>query len=391
MNTAEVQEIADVVATAIEKGRTRASPAAFAIIDIAWWHDNGQVTGVLASVEFVRGIVDAGLGAEEGIDLALYGDDAESHSAVGHLCRETTRLDFDDQLIDRIRRCVASDQERVGILATRLAAELAARTWTDIGLIVLVQAQDVYEDGDPLTPTRAALGGRALSRILTRLGSAPAAARNASPSTGVQAHEPGLAWAVLLEGGGTGESKLGGLPRLDSDYKWPTHAGRPLTHLATIVLEEVPRVQGTEILPETGNLAFFALLDELVEPIDPETRIRSAVRIIYSGVTTIGHCVTPDPGPVVLPERLIRFEPELQGHHCDGRDRPAEPNHQLLGHPTMTQGDPRHEGDVSLLHLGWDEPLQITHPGGGGMLVFGAAHRVRAMEWDRLTWWPTSS
>lgn len=50
------------------------------------------------------------------------------------------------------------------------------------------------------------------------------------------------AWAIVLEPGGTGATRLGGLPVLPADTPWPTADGRPLTHLATIALAELPHV-----------------------------------------------------------------------------------------------------------------------------------------------------
>ena len=67
-----------------------------------------------------------------------------------------------------------------------------------------------------------------------------------------------------------------------------------------------------------------------------------------------------------------------------------EPGHLLLGHPVVVQGDPREPGQVSVLHLGWDEALRFEHLDGGDLTFLGDAEDVRSGCWERLTVSPAS-
>ena len=50
-------------------------------------------------------------------------------------------------------------------------------------------------------------------------------------------------------------SRLGGSPVLAENAEWPeSDEGQPLTHLATIALDELPSVEGREHLPDDGLL-----------------------------------------------------------------------------------------------------------------------------------------
>ena len=57
----------------------------------------------------------------------------------------------------------------------------------------------------------------------------------------------------------------------------------------------------------------------------------------------------------------------------------------MLGHPTVVQWDPREPGQVSLLHIGYDEALRFEFLDGGDLTFYGDEDDVRAARWDRLT------
>jgi hypothetical protein len=48
------------------------------------------------------------------------------------------------------------------------------------------------------------------------------------------------------------------------------------------------------------------------------------------------------------------------------------------------QWDPREPGQVSLLHLGWDEAIGFEYLDGGDITLFVDPEDLRAARWDRL-------
>lgn len=57
------------------------------------------------------------------------------------------------------------------------------------------------------------------------------------------------AWGLAIVPGGQGRSRLGGAAALPPGMDWPTAEGRPLTHLASLWLDELPNVENRELLP----------------------------------------------------------------------------------------------------------------------------------------------
>jgi len=49
---------------------------------------------------------------------------------------------------------------------------------------------------------------------------------------------------------------------MDAEAQWPHAEKRPLTHLATIAMNELPSVEGSDIYPDDGLLSFFADVSE---------------------------------------------------------------------------------------------------------------------------------
>jgi hypothetical protein len=217
------------------------------------------------------------------------------------------------------------------------------------------------------------------------------------------------AWGLVLVGGGGGRSQVGGRPQLPEDMPWPAAGGRPLTHLATIDLAELPGFDDRDLLPGDGVLVFFADLSdegELWEEVVVGEDDRVRVLHIPPGVPT--H--KPD-SRGVLRRRPVTFRPVLtlpeEPTGLDEAERLSyerlrqllldaapelwEPGHLLLGHPEVVQYDPREPGQVSLLHFGWDEALGFEFLDGGDLTFYGDADDVRSGRWERLTVSPASS
>lgn len=218
------------------------------------------------------------------------------------------------------------------------------------------------------------------------------------------------AWGIRLEAGGQGVSRLGGSPVLPLGAQWPVgEEGRPLTHLATIDLTELPDVEGRELLPSDGTLAFFADLSEegeFYEPVGPEGEDRDIVAIIH---TPAGRPTSEPDAPKdteVLTERRVRLIERLQipepGFHGGGEDQeivntiyalvngPWLAAHQMLGNPPVAQEDPREHGEIVLLHMSDDDALGFGFLDLGTITAYAPADDLRAGRWDRLTWWPSS-
>jgi hypothetical protein len=189
-------------------------------------------------------------------------------------------------------------------------------------------------------------------------------------------------WAIVLPGGGRGESRLGGAPVLATEQVWPrTRDGRELHHLATLALHELPDIDGREILPRDGYLSFFADLedrDALWEPIEPDSEMADRAAIVY----TPAGAGTQEPVGPALVERRVKPAARLQLRHVgfgSGMTRyrldalgesALEPliwrlnggvGHQLFGFPPTVQDDPRRDHEISLLHLANDPGDRVRH------------------------------
>ena len=214
------------------------------------------------------------------------------------------------------------------------------------------------------------------------------------------------AWGILLEPGGTGVSRLGGRPVLAVDQDWPaTSDGRPLAHLATLCLDELP-----DVLPADGYLGFFVDLedqDAVWEPIEPGDARGDRFAVIH----TPGDAPTREPHGPSLKERRVRPRARLQLRHVgfryalhrfgideDGErilERIAERAngnnvHQLLGFPATVQDDPRTNDEVSLLHLVDDWQLDFSFLDAGSVHFYAPADELRARRWQQVTLWTST-
>lgn len=100
--------------------------------------------------------------------------------------------------------------------------------------------------------------------------------------------------------------------------------------------------------------------------------------------------------PVELSERRVRLEPvltvpfprELEFEEamtlCELKNVSA-PEHMLLGHPDYVQDNPPEDGQISLLHINWDEPLGFVFGDGGQITLHGTPDDIRTGRWDRIT------
>lgn len=220
------------------------------------------------------------------------------------------------------------------------------------------------------------------------------------------------AWGAALVARGKGASRLGGRPDLPLDQAWPVCEGRPLTHLASIHLHEVPDFEGRDRIPADGILVFCADLSDdatLWDPVVAGEDPRVFLRHLPPGTPL--HQPDPPPHehneydpPVLLRERRIAFKPVLTlPEHVEGLTAVeqldydaifgqlleitpglSDPAHLLLGHPGVVQEDPRDRGQLALLHVGWDEALGFEFLDGGDLTIFGDEADVSAGRWDEL-------
>ncbi|WP_232662929.1 DUF1963 domain-containing protein [Pseudonocardia sp. TRM90224] len=106
---------------------------------------------------------------------------------------------------------------------------------------------------------------------------------------------------LLLEPGGSGLSRIGGLPLLPPDVAWPrTSDDRPLSFLAALDLAEIGPLLGPQ-WPTSGVLMFYA-------DIDPEH-----IEDLLSGVPNADGAearvfATDTPTPVDVPSTLVERE-----------------------------------------------------------------------------------
>jgi hypothetical protein len=183
------------------------------------------------------------------------------------------------------------------------------------------------------------------------------------------------AWGIALLPGGSGRSKLGGLPEIPG--VWPLNNGRALTHLASIALEELPDVPVRSQLPSTGTLVFFADFSTENEGWGPSDGTEAAIAVMHVPAgEEMPLAAAPDEPrdeynvPVVLSERRVLFEPVLTmpvlDEIFDQLESPEDPSavddfcvdldapqHLLLGEPAYIQQDPRDPGPEDLSAGRW--------------------------------------
>lgn len=240
------------------------------------------------------------------------------------------------------------------------------------------------------------------------------------PADAERVAQEAAAWGILLTPGGSGVSRLGGLPVLEAGTPWPSRDGRPLTHLATIALDELPDVEGRDALPADGLLSFFADLSEAGEFWEPVELHESDTAVILrtaAGVTTYEPQAPQAPdaeehdAPIRLEELRVRATPRLQlrefgfgfaertlgidavGEHllvATAERINGEAHAQLLGYPPVVQDDPREDGQVAVFHLAHAPDIGFEFLDGGDVLFYADEADVRDGRWERATAWPSS-
>jgi uncharacterized protein YwqG len=213
---------------------------------------------------------------------------------------------------------------------------------------------------------------------------------------------------LALVGGGTGRSKLGGRPEVPGS--WPINNGRGLTHLASIVLEELPAGPWRTSLPGEGTVVFFADFSFDNEGWGPADGTSPFIEIVHVPAGAVAAAAMPPDEqrnareiPVVLNERPVQFVPVLTLpaqelyevlHTLDSPDAfLAEldmPTHLLLGEPGYLQEDPREPGELSLLQLDWDEELGFMYGDAGTISFWGSPQDVRSARWEHVKATPDS-
>lgn len=110
----------------------------------------------------------------------------------------------------------------------------------------------------------------------------------------------------------TTNSYLCGAPRLPEDLKWPTYRGRPLSCIAQIDLEDVPKSENFGYLPETGVLFFFAgcYQDDFsgkLENCDGGEWHSEAARVLFTPKAGTQELNSPDGAPPLRERQNIEF------------------------------------------------------------------------------------
>jgi hypothetical protein len=439
------QPLADAVLSALHHVRDQIGELAFLAVNVeaSSFPDRPYLlSGVAAGAAFVERVGPRGLGIGEVIGLAATGaSDAAPLDVVGAASAETQT---------RVRaglQALSGDWQRCAAGSERLAREMAERLQRlDWGprtpyFLPLVSGRDPGFGRDGFGPSRQVLGDSRVDAVLAAVGATrrsesdycvleeqppptdPPATRGelaeqlagaGLQEAAAQAVADDAQWAIVLAGGGTGVSRVGGAPEVPVGTAWPRHGGRALVHLATIAFAELPEVEGRDLFPSDGTLAIFADIaddSEFWEPVGPGDPDRSQIALVETRPGSEVVALTPPADAHVLPERCVRPTPRLQlqeagfgsatsRYGVDAIDEQAiddlrwrligHPHRaQLLGFPPVAQDDPRDEGDIALFHIDSDE-FDIGFLDGGDLLFFLSPQDLAARRWDRVTAWPSS-
>jgi uncharacterized protein YwqG len=194
---------------------------------------------------------------------------------------------------------------------------------------------------------------------------------------------------VRLVPGGTGGSRLGGVP--DMAAAWPRYAGRPLCCVAQLDLEEVAAAGGPDWLPGQGRLLFFYELEYGAWGLDFKDRGSS---VVIHETEPAGGATEPDdlsddakfPAyPVAFvqdmsfptEERIAIDWKSMSATSSRALEQaleelaPSSPTHQIGGYPSPVQDD-HMEGECVRLVGGiaseWRLLLQIDTDDDAGMM-----------------------
>jgi uncharacterized protein YwqG len=162
---------------------------------------------------------------------------------------------------------------------------------------------------------------------------------------------------VRLVGGAGGRSSLGGTPNIIGP--WPRYAGRPLSVVAQLDLEEVRTAGGPDWLPREGRLLFFYEIEYSGWGIDSgdvgcfavrheldEARLESPPEDLPEDgrwpeypVTFISDLSKPDPERLDVNWRDLSGKEERALEAALEAMAPAEPAHHIGGYPDAIQNE----------------------------------------------------
>lgn len=199
-----------------------------------------------------------------------------------------------------------------------------------------------------------------ISRMLMRgpQKSVPAGVRNTAALT----QRLNKSAILLAKSGAPSGSYLGGMPPHYPGFVWPVHEGSPLSFLACITLEELPRTAEMDWLPAQGRLLFFYDIEHQPWGFDPKDA--GGWRVLYVAAAVAFDGVAQPPRPLSsdqeIPKRFVRFSlrgmppspaareivdlrlSDVEQAALD-KNREAlfdgQPHHQIAGYPDPIQGD----------------------------------------------------
>jgi hypothetical protein len=205
------------------------------------------------------------------------------------------------------------------------------------------------------------------------------------PSIRLVAQQPGIG-----EAGRVGGCRIGGVPDLPPGVEWPrladvqgdadpvAPAGPPLSFLLQVNLAEVAFADREQLLPKSGILSFFFLLDEDGLADVPTVLFTQGTELrratvppdlppdqFYRGFNLVPHLewTVPSPYDLGLTEHLELWD-ELedrvaaaQGYASPTTYGPGYAVHRLLGHAQFIQADGMGDRDRLLLQVSSDAGL----------------------------------
>jgi uncharacterized protein YwqG len=167
--------------------------------------------------------------------------------------------------------------------------------------------------------------------------------------------------ALLDESTEPQQSRLGGRPWMPEDVAWPAASDRPLSFLAQIRLDELPKDAVSSELPRTGHLLFF--YDAIEQPwgFEPEDAQSWKVLFVSGGrelrdfpdalgdEARFAECRLTFGSTLTLPSAFSARAPELatdadidaywEVHRALEEDELDVPAHQIGGWPRLIQSD----------------------------------------------------
>lgn len=429
------EPLADALHAAIGRAREGLGPLEFVLASIGGTHS--QV--VAADATFVDRARRMTAGARELLEIAYKAP------------RGTIRVEaIDAAPADVLRGLRAGEQALASQPSSargfefqrEVVAALNARAWESVAPTFVVLSLPRDEHGHwpetrrfELPELEALLGHERVAAFIQRITGRAEPARSESDlpprsraelatllvGAGLSAHEAervadDALWGIVLEPGGRGVSRLGGSPVLAADTEWPeSDEGQPLTHLATIALDELPSVEGREHLPDDGLLSFFVDTSEdgeFVEPVEPADETgHDLVAIIHTPAGAQTYEPEPPDEDEALSEQRVTPTARLQlrylgfgsGERLFGIDALAERavehltyrvnganSQQLLGHPQHIQDDPRGPGQIVLFHIDGGGDLGFDFMDAGDIHFLGTPEDIRTGRWDQITVYPSS-